>query len=176
MVGLSAEETAAALACSVSSANSALHRARVALEQRVGPRTEWSPNTGEVDRALLERYVRTWENGDLEAIIALLHDDVTLSMPPIPTWIAGRTNVAIFFGARVRDPLLGRRYRTLLVEANGTTAAGFYRRAEDGIHALFALQVLEAKDGRVCVIDHFMSASSHAAFLGAGVPRTLPRG
>jgi RNA polymerase sigma-70 factor, ECF subfamily len=173
VVGLSAAETAAALACSVSSANSTLHRARVALEERVGPRAGWSPEAGTVDRALLERYVRAWEKGDLDAIIALLHDDVTLSMPPSPTWIAGRADVARFFTNRVMQAVREHRFRTALVEANGTTAAGFYRLGDGGEAPFFALQVLQAQDGRIRVIDHFMTASSHAAFFAEGLARTL---
>jgi RNA polymerase sigma-70 factor (ECF subfamily) len=173
VVGLSAAETAEALACSVSSANSTLHRARAALEERVGPRVDWSPEVTAVDRALLERYVRAWEKGDLDAIIALLHDDVTLSMPPRPTWLAGRAAVARFFTHRVAQAVRNHRFRTVIVEANGRTSAGFYRLDDDGVGAFFALQVLEAKQGRVRVIDHFMSASSHAAFFASGLPRTL---
>jgi RNA polymerase sigma-70 factor (ECF subfamily) len=140
VVGLSAAETAEALACSVSSANSTLHRARVALEERVGPREGWSPEA--VDRALLERYLRVWEKGDLDAIIALLHDDVTLSMPPSPTWIAGRADVARFFANRVMQALREHRFRTALVDANGRTGAGFYHLGDDGEGVFFALQVL----------------------------------
>lgn len=173
VVGLSAAETAESLACSVSSANSTLHRARLALEERVGPRGSWSPEVGAVDRVLLERYVRAWEKGDLDAIIALLHDDVTLSMPPRPTWIAGRADVARFFTRRVLQAVREHRFRTVLVGANGGLAAGFYRWGEDGAGTFFALQVLEAQDGRLRVIDHFMSASSHAAFFASGLARTL---
>jgi len=168
VVGLSAAETAEALGCSVSSVNSTLHRARAALEERVGPRAGWSPDAGTVDRALLERYMRAWEKGDLDTIIALLHDDVTLSMPPSPTWIAGRADVARFFSNRVVKVV-----HTTLIDANGRTGAGFYRPGHDGEGALFALQVLEAKDGRIRVIDHFMTASSHAAFFPGGLARTL---
>jgi RNA polymerase sigma-70 factor (ECF subfamily) len=173
VVGLSAAETAESLACSVSSANSTLHRARLALEARVGPRGDWSPEVGAVDRTLLERYVRAWEQGDLDAIIALLHDDVTLSMPPSPTWIAGRAGVARFFRNRVLQAVREHRFRTAPVEANGCGGVGFYRRDEHGEATFFALQVLEAKDGRLAVIDHFMSAGSHAAFFAAGLARTL---
>jgi RNA polymerase sigma-70 factor (TIGR02960 family) len=173
VVGLSAAETAEALACSVSSANSTLHRARIALEERVGPRADWSPEASAVDRALLERYVRTWEKGDLDAIIALLHDDVTLSMPPNPTWIAGRAGVARFYTNRVVQAVREHRFRTVLVDANGTIGAGFYRLGDDGEWRFFALQVLEAKDGRIRVIDHFMTASSHAAFFAGGLARAL---
>jgi len=173
VVGLSAAETAEALACSVSSANSALHRARVTLEERVGPRAGWSPETGAVDRALLERYVRAWEKGDLDAIIALLHEDVTLSMPPSPTWISGRPDVARFFTNRVLQAVRDHRFRTVLVEANGTVGAGFYRLGDDGKGAFFALQILDAKDGRIHVIDHFMTASSHEAFFAGGLARRI---
>jgi len=168
VVGLSAAETAEALACSVSSANSTLHRARVALEARVGPRAGWSPEAGAVDRALLERYLRAWDKGDLDAIIALLHDDVTISMPPSPTWIAGRADVARFFLLRV-----SRAVRSAIVDANGRPGAGFYRLHDDGSAAFNALQILETTDGRIRVIDHFMTPSSHAAFFAAGLPRTL---
>jgi len=167
VVGLSAAETAEALACSVASANSTLHRARVALEDRVGPRAGWSPEEGAVDRALLERYVRAWEKRDLDAIIALLHDDVTLSMPPSPTWIAGRADVARFFTNKVTHA-----FRASLVDANGRTGAAFYRLGDNGEGTFFALQVLEVKDGRIRVIDHFMTASAHVAFFASGLART----
>jgi RNA polymerase sigma-70 factor (ECF subfamily) len=173
VVGLSAAETAEALACSVSSANSTLHRARVALEERVGPRAGWSPEAAPVDRALLERYMRAWEKGDLDGVIALLHEDVTLSMPPSPTWIAGRADVTLFFTNRLMQALRERRFRATVVDANGRTGAGFYRLGDDGEAAFFALQVLEAKDGRFLCIDHFASASSLAAFFAGGLARTL---
>jgi RNA polymerase sigma-70 factor (ECF subfamily) len=173
VVGLSAAETAEALACSVSSANSTLHRARVALEERVGPRAGWSPEAGAVDQGLLERYMRAWDEGDLDAIIALLRDDVTLSMPPSPTWIAGRADVARFFTKRLSQALREHRFRTVVVEVNGRAGAGFYRLGDDGEGAFFALQVLEAKDGRIRIIDHFTNPISLAAFFAGGLPPTL---
>jgi RNA polymerase sigma-70 factor (ECF subfamily) len=173
VVGLSAAETAEALACSVSSANSTLHRARVALDERVGPRAGWSPDAGAVDRALLERYMRAWEKGNLDAIIALLHDDVTLSMPPSPSWIAGRPDVARFFTKRLAQALREHRFRTALVHPNGGLGAGFYRLGDDRVGAFFALQVLEAKDARIRVIDHFTTESSLGAFFAGRLARTL---
>jgi RNA polymerase sigma-70 factor (ECF subfamily) len=173
VVGLSAAETAEALAYSVSSANSTLHRARVALEERVGPPADWSPEAGAVDGTLLERYMRAWEKGDLDAIVALLHDDVTPLMPPSPTWIAGRADVARFLTNRVIRALREHRFRTALVDANWRTGTAFYRLGDDGEVAFFALHVLEAKDGRIRIIDHFTSASSLAAFFAVGLARTL---
>jgi RNA polymerase sigma-70 factor, ECF subfamily len=105
--------------------------------------------------------------------VLLLHDDVTLSMPPSPTWIAGCADVARFFTNRVMQALDEHRFRAVLVDANGGTGVGFYRRGDDGEGAFFALQTLEGKDGRIRVIDHFMSASALAAFFAGGLARTL---
>ncbi len=141
--------------------------------QRVGPRARWSPEAGAVDRALLVRYLRTWEEGDLDAIIALLHDDVTLSMPPSPTWIAGRAGVARFYTNRVSEAVRLHRFRAVMVEANGGPAVGFYHPGEDGNWRFVALQIITAEDGRIRSIDHFMSASGLAAFFANGLAQTL---
>lgn len=175
VVGLSAEETASALACSVSAANSMLHRARVMLEERVGPRGSWAADPGApVDRALLERYLRAWESGDLDTIVALLHEDVTLSMPPVPRWLAGSADVAQFFRAHIHPPTKVRPFRGAFVEANGALGLAFYRAREDGRAHLFAVQLFELRDGRIRSIDHFMSNSSLGPFIAEGLATTMP--
>ncbi len=174
VVGLSAEETASSLACSVSAANSTLHRARVTLEERVGPRRGWSAAPdAPVDRALLERYMRAWESGDLDTIVALLHEEVTLSMPPIPRWLAGAADVAAFFRSHVASSMRIRPFRTAFVEANAGLGIAFYRVRDDGLVHLFAIQQFELSAGRILTIDHFMSQSSLTAFLAEGVAATM---
>lgn len=176
VVGLSADETAAALESSVSAANSALHRAREALATRVGPRSDWSPDVNApVDRALLERYLRVWEGRDLEAIVALLHEEVTLSMPPHPMWLDGRDATMRFLRPRVGVVIAEHRFRTILLEANGRPAVGFYRqqRAEDATAPFIALQVLELDARGVRRIDHFMGPPAHEAFFAAGLQRSV---
>jgi RNA polymerase sigma-70 factor (ECF subfamily) len=174
VVGLSAEETASSLSCSVPAANSMLHRARAALEARVGPRDRWSPDPGaEVDRALLERYMRAWESGDLDTIVALLHDDVTLSMPPVPRWFAGSADVGFFFRTHVQPAAKELLFRAAFVEANGSLCAAFYRVREGGQAHLFAIQVYALSDGRIREIDHFMSKSSLRAFVAEGLVTTI---
>lgn len=174
VVGLSAEETASSLACSVSAANSLLHRARATLEERVGPRGRWSPEQGpNVDRDLLGRYMRAWDSGDLDQIVALLHDDVTLSMPPIPRWLSGAVDVGHFYRGHVHHGLPKAPFRARPVEANGALGVAFYRVGSEGKAYLFAIQLIEVKDGRLAVIDHFMSKSSLRAFLDAGLAATI---
>ncbi len=175
VVGLSAEETAQALATTVSAANSALHRARAALEARMGPRGAWSPEANApVDRELLERYMRAWESGDLDTIVTLLHEDVTLSMPPVPAWFAGRDRVVRFFATRLETMLRERLFRTALIEANGGAGVAYYRARDDGRAYFHAISVLEHRDGRVATIDHFVAPAAHAAFLALGLEPTIP--
>jgi RNA polymerase sigma-70 factor (ECF subfamily) len=98
VVGWSAAESARLLDLSVPAVNSALQRARATLEEHLPggpPRVTAGPN-GE-DRALLERYVRAWENTDKDAFTALLREDAVMSMPPWPQWYRGRRAIATFF-------------------------------------------------------------------------------
>ena len=166
---LSEEETAAALDCSLSAANSTLHRARVTLEARVGPRSgRPAESHAAVDRALLERYLRAWESADLDTIVAILHEDVILSMPPIPRWLSGLADVGEFFRAHVRGS-----FRAHVVEANGAPAAAFYRVKEDRQAHLFAIQLYELDAGRIRVIDHFMTKRSLFSFVAEGLSTTI---
>lgn len=174
VVELRADETAAALGLTPSAANSALHRAREALAARVGPTSTWSPDAaGPVDEELLRRYLRVWQSSDLSAVVALLHEDVTLSMPPSPTWIARRADVVRFFLNRVRRTVEEGRLRTRLLEANGRPTVAFYRRDDGAAHRLFALHVLEIAEGGIVAIDHFMAARALAPFVAAGLPETF---
>ena len=174
VVGLSADQVAEALTCTVAAANSTLHRARVALEERVGPRAGWSPEHAPIDRELLERYLRAWQSGDLQAIIALLHDEATLSMPPVPTWISGGSAVARFLTQRVEAALQAQRFRAVPLGVCGTPGVGFYRVGDDGLAQFFALHLLATRAGCISAIDHFMASSAHAAFFAEGLARTIP--
>ena len=93
VLGWSAKDTASLLEASVVSVNSALQRARATLRDRLGePRTEWarSSEPTEEERDLLRRYVDAHERADADALAELLRDDARLTMPPHPTWYAGR--------------------------------------------------------------------------------------
>ena len=85
----------------------------------------------------------------------------------------GRADVARFFTKRLAQALREHRFRAALVHPNGGLGAGFYRLGDDRVGAFFALQVLEAKDARIRVIDHFTTESSLGAFFAGGLARTL---
>jgi RNA polymerase sigma-70 factor (ECF subfamily) len=167
VVGLPAEETAMVLGMSTSAANSTLHRARTALREWIGgdEETVVVDATSDVDEELLRRYIHAWETLDRDALVALLHDDITMSMPPSSTWLRGRGPASAFLAARP-FLLLSKATRTLVpIRANGQPALAFYLGGE-----LQAIHVLLIRDGRVLEMHHFCDETSFAAF---ALPRTL---
>ena len=172
VVGLSAAETAHALGASVEATNSALFRARSAIGAKVGGSEPADiAAQSEVDPELLERYVRAFEEADLDALVALFHRDMRTTMPPAPTWIAGREANERFYRLMFGDLVPGR-FRHLHIGANGQPALAFYRpEARGGAHRLHAIQLVRTRDQRVIAVDHFMLSEAYPLF---GVPAELP--
>jgi RNA polymerase sigma-70 factor (ECF subfamily) len=151
VLGWSAAEVAECLDMSVAAVNSALQRARatVALARRDDSA---EPLTGEQSR-LLERYVEAFERYDIEALVTLLRDDATLSMPPYTLWLRGRDPI--------RSWLLGRGIgcrgsRLVPTNASGLPAFGQYRLGTDGFHRPWSLTVLELSGGDISAWNAFL--------------------
>ena len=75
-------------------------------------------------RAVVTGYATALEQGDADRLVALLTEDVTWSMPPLPGWYAGIDDVTAF----VRAVPLGDcgRWRTVATTANGQPAVALY--------------------------------------------------
>ena len=81
------------------------------------------------EQALAAKFVRAYESGDLDALVALLTDDISIAMPPFPLEYQGRDAVA-----RLRASFgSGRRFDLVPTRANGQPAFGAYLRAHNGI-------------------------------------------
>ncbi|HVY26662.1 MAG TPA: RNA polymerase subunit sigma-70 [Polyangiaceae bacterium] len=171
VVGLSAAETAGALGMSLEGANSALFRARAALASKCGGGEPADiAATAQVDEALLERYVRAFEEANLDEIVALFHRDVRTTMPPAPTWVSGRAANERFYRLMFGSLLPGQ-FRHLSIGANGQPALAFYRRpTADAEHVLAAIQLVTTRDGAIVTVDHFMLPEVYPLF---DVPRLL---
>jgi RNA polymerase sigma-70 factor (ECF subfamily) len=172
VLGWSAKDTASLLEASLPSVNSALQRARATLRDRLGERrTEWarSSEPSEEERELLRRYVDAHERADADALAELLREDARLTMPPHPTWYAGRK--AILIATRQGfDPEFGQ-LRTVVTAANRQPAAAHYlRRPGQAEYRPLALDVLRIEGGRVAEITSFVFPGLFPAF---GFPPTL---
>ena len=119
------------------------------------------------ERAVVAGFVRAWESADLDALVALLTDDVSVSMPPMPFEYEGRDVVARFcariFGA-------GRRFDLVPTRANGQPAFGAYLRAADGRSHGVGLYVLTLAGDRICAMTRF----ENGLLPRFGLPRSLP--
>jgi RNA polymerase sigma-70 factor, ECF subfamily len=172
VVGWSASDSAALLEVSVSAVNSALQRARATLRQRLPERrTEWAraSQPSEDERELLRRYVDAHERADAGALAALLREDARLTMPPIPTWYAGREAI-ITAVKQGFEPEFGH-LRQVVTAANRQPAVAHYLRAPgDPDHRPLALDVLRIEGGRVAEITSFVFPGLFPAF---GLPPAL---
>ena len=172
VVGLSAEETARVLDLGVGAANSALFRARDTVAKKLGGRAagDFAASAGEVDQALLARYVRAYEEANIDDLVALFHEDVTTSMPPWAAWVAGHAANEVFYRQMLAGGPTGA--RVVVTHANARPALAFYRPAAPGAPLpLRAIQVFGVRDGKIATIDHFMIPRLARVF---GLPDTLP--
>jgi RNA polymerase sigma-70 factor (ECF subfamily) len=165
-----ASEVASWLNLSVPAVNSALQRARRALQQRhVGSEATNTHSSPQV-AALLDHYVALWEQADIPGVVALLREDAWFTMPPIPVWFQGRAAIATLF----QTPLFShpRQRRLLPTHANGSPACGLYQwDAEAGVYQLFGLVVLGVAGKQIAYIVAFLEPASFSSF---ALPPTLP--
>jgi RNA polymerase sigma-70 factor, ECF subfamily len=152
-----ASEVAELLETTTASVNSALQRARATLEQ-----VELTPETtsGEADRELLERYVKAFEDYDLDALTELIHEDATQSMPPFDLWLSGREDIFTWwFGPGIGCK--GSRVVPAGSTANGSPAYGQYKPNETGDgYVPWALMVLEVSGSRIAEFTFFLDVET----------------
>src|ERR687895_991612 len=99
VLGFSAREVAESLETTVASVNSALQRARAAVERRVPEQSQQSTLSALGDervREIVKSYVDAWERGDVNAVVEMLADDAAWSMPPLATWYRGHDALGVF--------------------------------------------------------------------------------
>jgi RNA polymerase sigma-70 factor (ECF subfamily) len=185
VLGFSAKEVADVLDTTVPAVNSALQRARKATDERLPEQSQQATLRAIGDERLtelVETYMRAWEAGDADTIVAMLTEDATLAMPPMPTWFEGRDGVAgfltelAFAGQEQRRKLVDfageeREMRLVPTRANGQPAfAGYYWNEEESAYLPRVLQVLTFRDGRIADITGFVDAGMMAPF---GLPERL---
>jgi RNA polymerase sigma-70 factor (ECF subfamily) len=169
VLGFHASEVAGILDTTVESVTSALKRARASL-QRQHPATagrQRPPASGSpAENAIVAKFVSAYESADLDALVALLTDDVFMSMPPMPFEYEGRDIVARFCAALFG----GRRFDLVPTRANGQPAFGAYLSTPTGIRHGTGLIVLTLTGDRICAMTRF----ENSVLPWFGLPRSLP--
>ena len=163
-----AVEVADLLDTSVAAVNSALQRAREgvrrATHQQVASRVSDSP-----DHDIVSRFMSAWERRDIDALAALLAQDVVLRMPPEQVELYGHQAVVSFFATVPAGGQLDR-FILLITRANGCPAVAGYLPDHDGRHVPFGLMVLMLAGGSVMTITGFPDPALFATF---GLPDCL---
>ncbi|MFN7149528.1 MAG: sigma-70 family RNA polymerase sigma factor [Microthrixaceae bacterium] len=160
-----ATEAASALDTTVASINSGLQRARATLSDRRGaPLDDVADATSQM---LLERYVDAFQRYDMDALVALMRDDIVLSMPPFDVWLQGPDELVAWFtgqGAGCNGS------RLIPVELSGGAGFASYKPAGPGVWAPFALQVIEVRGGLLAGHHNYLYPDRFAEF---GLPTEL---
>jgi RNA polymerase sigma-70 factor (ECF subfamily) len=152
-----ATEVAELLETSVASVNSALQRARATLADRDVTVSDPAPPMDAGDKALLERYVDAFEEFDIDALVALLHEEATLSMPPYELWLRGRHVLREWYLTTGRHC---RGSKLVPIFANGMPALAQYRPSgPGGSFEPWALQVIDISGGRIVAINSFLDTA-----------------
>jgi RNA polymerase sigma-70 factor (TIGR02960 family) len=171
VLGWSARETASLLDTSVAAANSALQRARATLDDQLPERrSEWSAtDPTEEERALLQRFIDAHERADVAAAVAMLREDVRVTMPPHPWCYDGRDTIAPLMATAIGADSIGD-WRLVPTRANRMpTAASYLRAWGDTEFRAFKFDVLRIEGGLIAEVTTF-DASLFPAF---GLAATL---
>jgi RNA polymerase sigma-70 factor, ECF subfamily len=164
---LPAAEAAQVLDSSVASVNSALQRARATLAEL--PEHQRPAAVDPENADLLARYMDAFQRYDMKALIALLHEDAVMTMPPFELWLRGNSDICAF----MTEPTPGLCADSVLVpvRANGVQAWGQYKPDPAGGHEPHGLQVHQVSDGKFSRLTFFLDTK--ALFPLFGLPPHL---
>jgi RNA polymerase sigma-70 factor, ECF subfamily len=181
VLGFSAREVAATLDTTTAAVNSALQRARKAIDEQLPERSQQATLRTLGDdavRELVERYVDAWERGDVDAVAGMLAEDAAIAMPPMASWFRG-PDVLVFlrdwaFSGRLYNAEGRRRVRVVPTRASGQPAFGTYSwDPERERYMPTVLQVITLRGDRIEEITGFVEP---ALFAGFGLPDSLGAG
>jgi len=161
VLGFSASESAEILGTTAVSVNSSLQRARTRVkEAQVGPERLSEPSAAE-QRAWIDRYMKAFEQADVEGLKRLLTEDVLMEMPPMLNWFTGRANYGLFMDWVFE--VCGTDWRLKTITANGQPGFAAYVRAGDGYQP-HTLQIFTVRPEGISRNSVFADPEVFAAF------------
>ena len=176
VLGYHAAEVAEMLGTTQESVQSALKRARAAVDNYLADssstgsrRPARQPDTA-AEHRLVARLTDALERADLDALIQLLVTDVRFSMPPAMLEYRGIESAQRLLAAVVFRP--GRTYRVVPTRANGQPAFGLYLAdPHASVYRAYSLLVITTAGDHITAITGFNNTNVMTRF---GLPRTLP--
>jgi RNA polymerase sigma-70 factor, ECF subfamily len=173
VLGWAANEAATLLGGSTASINSALQRARETLAKRYPEgRPLAAPKPDAAQQRLLGRYIKAWEGLDLDNFVALLKEDATYTMPPLPQWYLGREAIRAFFAFAFKT-YAG--FRMTPTSANGEPAfAAYSRKDATSPWSAHSIHVLTLEHGAISRLTLFYRPDGPRLFDAFGLPLVLP--
>jgi RNA polymerase sigma-70 factor (ECF subfamily) len=173
VLGFRAVEVAAMLETSEASVNSALQRARAALEAAPERGPGGTVPESPAQRRLLDRFAEAMETGEIDTVVELLAEDAWIRMPPEPLEYNGRPAIGAFMRSR---PLWqdggGGGPRLVPARANGQPAFAYYLPdPQADVWRIGGLFVLTLAGEEIAAITRFGEGGWLPWF---GLPRTLP--
>jgi RNA polymerase sigma-70 factor (ECF subfamily) len=172
VLGFSGEEVAEALETTPASVYSSLQRAHKSVDERLPEQSQQATLRSLADeelRQIVDGFVDAWERNDVDAVVSMLAEDATMTMPPLPTWYRGRQSIATFLRGW---PLGGEnRWRVVPVRANGQLAFGHYiwDERKRGF-LLHDVSVLTLRGARIAELTAFLTPEAFGTF---GLPAEL---
>jgi len=169
LLGFRAGEAATMLGTTYGAVASALKHARATMAAHSSASAQPPPAPySAAEQELIGKLTSAYTAADLDSLIALLADDVRLSMPPHPFEYRGRAVAAQGLGQLFAQ---GHRYRLIETRANGQPAFGVYRKGRHaGILHASGLLVITLAGERISAMTMFAPGTLG----GFGLPRTMP--
>jgi RNA polymerase sigma-70 factor (ECF subfamily) len=149
-----ADEVAGLLDTSVAAANSALQRARATLAAQHATAEQAAPMVTEDQAELLDRYLDAFARYDIEALVALLHEDAVMDMPPYAMWLRSAADIGTWFAGPGKEC---RGSHVVPLELNGNPAFAQWRPSgPGGTFEPWAVHALEMSGGRIVRMTAFL--------------------
>jgi len=168
---LSSRQIADALGTTPQAVNSALQRARATMERTQLRSDEYARMEAEPDRELLNRYVEAFEQFDIPALVALFHEEGSMSMPPFTMWVRGREDLFRFF-TLTRWHCEGSRMLPVTING-GYPALAQYAPDGDGAGLVpWGIHVLETRGNQIVHVTNFINMK---LFTRCGLPERIDR-
>jgi RNA polymerase sigma-70 factor (ECF subfamily) len=138
VLSFSASEAAEILGTTAVSVNSSLQRARTRVKEAGVAQEPLSEPSAAEQRAWIDRYMKAFEQADVEGLKRMLTADVLMEMPPMLNWFTGPRNYGLFMEWVFEHA--GTDWYLKAVAANGQPGFAAYRRVGDG-YELHTLQI-----------------------------------